>query len=184
LEPKDLGKHLRRLRLQMGVGLRQLSSRAELSPAALSAIERGQSSPTLASLHRILAALKTDFADFFTSRPNPGNEMIFPAGEMSTLEDKYRKYTILFPKRKDIKFEAFLETIAPQEKKSEWETHSCDMGGFIIAGGPLLFEIEGQPAWRLKKGDAFYVKANTRHRAINLGKTPIRQATVWYPPRY
>jgi transcriptional regulator with XRE-family HTH domain len=168
----------------MGIGLRQLSSRAELSPAALSAIERGQSSPTLASLHRILAALKTNFADFFTASSNPGSEMIFPAAEMSTLEDKYRRYTILFPKRKDIKFEVLLETIAPQEKRSEWETHSCDMGGFVIAGGPLLFEIEGQPAWRLKKGDAFYVKANTRHRAINLGKTAIRQATVWYPPRY
>jgi len=168
----------------MGIGLRQLSSRAELSPAALSAIERGQSSPTLATLHKILSALETDFADFFALRPNPDNEMIFPAGEMNTLKDKNRTYTILFPKRKDIKFEVLLETIAPQEKSSEWEKHSCDMGGFIITGGPLLFEIEGQPAWRLKKGDAFYVTANTRHRAMNLGKTPIHQATVWYPPRY
>jgi transcriptional regulator with XRE-family HTH domain len=184
LEPKDLGKHLRRLRLQKGIALRQLSSRAELSAAALSAIERGQSSPTLATLHKVLAALQTNFADFFTASPNPGNDMIFTSGEMNTLHDKYRKYTILFPKREDIKIEVVLETIAPQEKRSEWETHTCDMGGFIIAGGPLLFEIEGEPAWKLKKGDAFYVKANTKHRAINLGKTPIRQATVWHPPRY
>jgi transcriptional regulator with XRE-family HTH domain len=52
VEPKELGRHLRRLRAQSGIGLRELSAKAELSPAALSAIEREQSSPTLATLHQ------------------------------------------------------------------------------------------------------------------------------------
>ena len=184
MEPKELGRHLRRLRAQSGIGLRELSAKAELSPAALSAIEREQSSPTLATLHKILAALGTNFADFFASRHDLEDDTVFPAAEMHSLKDEFRTYTMLFPRRDDIQVEMVMETIAPREAQPEWESHSCDMGGFLIGGGPLTLELEDRPTWQLKKGDAYYVKANTRHRAINRSKAPVRQVTVWYPPRY
>jgi transcriptional regulator with XRE-family HTH domain len=183
VESKDLGRHLRRLRTQSGIGLRELSAKAELSPAALSAIEREQNSPTLATLQKILAALGTSFADFFATRNDLADDSVFPAAEMHSLEDEFRTSTMLFPKRADIQVEMVMETIAPQEAQPEWESHSCDMGGYVIGGGPLALEIEGRPPWQLRKGDAYYLKANTRHRAVNRGKTPVRQVTVWYPPR-
>ncbi len=183
MELKDLGRHLRRLRSRSGIGLRELSVKAELSPAALSAIEREQNSPTLATLQKILAALGTNLADFFASRHDLADDSVFPAAEMHSLEDEFRTCTMLFPKRDDIQVEMVMETIAPQEVQPEWESHSGDMGGVLIGGGPLALEIEGRPPWQLKKGDAYYVKANTRHRAVNRGKTLVREVTVWYPPR-
>lgn len=65
MEPKDLGRGIRNLRIESGIGLRQLSRMADISPASLTAIEKGQSSPVLATLHKVLKALGTDFAEFF-----------------------------------------------------------------------------------------------------------------------
>ena len=72
MEPKELGRTIRRLRTAAGIGLRQLGRLADISPASLTAIEKGNSSPTLATLHKVLKALGTDFAEFFSnSSENP-----------------------------------------------------------------------------------------------------------------
>lgn len=44
VEPKDLGRGIRNLRIESGIGLRQLSRMADISPASLTAIEKGRHS--------------------------------------------------------------------------------------------------------------------------------------------
>lgn len=184
MDPKDLAKHLVLLRKQKGMSLRQVSRKAVMSPAALSAIENGQSSPTLATLHKILRALGTNFADFFQEAQPQNSSPVFASANAATIEDKYRQYMFLFPKRDDLSFEMIHETISPTEPQSEWETHECDLGGHILSGGPAKLEIEGLGAWDLKKGDSFYVKAGSRHRLTNMGTKPLKQITVVDPPGY
>lgn len=180
----ELGQNLVRLRTERGASLRQVARRAEISPASLSAIEKARSSPTLATLNKILKALGTGFAEFFATAPETPESPVFHPAQMRTIEDAHRKYVLLFPKRNDLKFEMVHETIAPTETESEWEVHDCDMGGIVLQGGPARLEIEGQGAWILQRGDVFYVKAGLRHRAVNLGRGPLKQITVWHPPKY
>ena len=184
MDPKELGRNLIQLRTERGVSLREAARRAEISPASLSAIEKAQSSPTLATLSKILKALGTGFADFFSAVPEANESPVFHPAEMRTIEDAHRKYVLLFPKRSDLKFEMVHETIAPAEAETEWEVHDCDLGGIVLQGGPARLEIEGRGAWPLRRGDVFYVKAGLRHRAINLGRRPLKQITVWSPPKY
>lgn len=184
MDPKHLGKHLTQLRQERGISLRELSRTAGLSPASLSAIEKGQSSPTLATLHKVLKALGTDFAEFFAGTPDLNDSPVFCAGDMRTIEDAYRRYVLLFPKREDLRFEMIHETIASSETESEWEVHDFDMGGIVLEGGPVRLEIEGEDEWRLNEGDAFYVKAGLKHRATNLSNKPAKLITVAHPPRY
>lgn len=182
--PKELGRAIRRLRTEAGIGLRQLGRLARISPASLTAIEKGDSSPTLATLHKVLKALGTDFAEFFAHSAENARTPVFSSKEMRSVADEHREYIFLLPKRKDIRFELIHETIAPSESKSEWEVHDCDVGGVILSGGPARLEIEGEGQWRLRQGDSFYVKAGSKHRLINLGKRAIKQITVMDPPRY
>ncbi len=100
------------------------------------------------------------------------------------LADRFRRYVFPFPKRKDIRFEAILETILPTEKRSQWETLDCDMAGIVLAGGPLKLEIRGAGSWTVPHGDAFYVREGQEHHAINASRRPVRLVTVYYPPRY
>jgi transcriptional regulator with XRE-family HTH domain len=184
MEPKELGRTIRQLRAEAGIGLRQLSRLADISPASLSAIEKGNSSPTLATLHKILKALGTNFAEFFAHSPENSQTPVFASKKIRSVADKHREYIFLLPKRQDMRFEIIHETIAPSESKSEWEVHDCDVGGVIISGGPARLEIKGQGQWALRRGDSFYIKAGSKHRLINLGKRAIKQITVMDPPRY
>ncbi|MFH1006191.1 MAG: XRE family transcriptional regulator [Candidatus Latescibacterota bacterium] len=183
MDPKKLGQSIRRLRTEANIGLRALSRMANISPASLTAIEKGGTSPTLATLHKVLKALGTDFASFFGSEREPENP-VFVSGEMHSVSDAHRAYVFLIPKRPDMKFEMVHETIAPTETEAEWEVHDCDIGGVVLSGGPARLEIEAAGAWTLKRGDAFYIKAGSGHRLVNLGKRALTQITVMDPPRY
>jgi len=53
----DVGGRLRELRERAGLSQRVLAERSGVSPNAIRLIERGQSSPTIATLHRLAGAL-------------------------------------------------------------------------------------------------------------------------------
>jgi transcriptional regulator with XRE-family HTH domain len=184
VDPEDLGRNLVTLREEQGISLREVSRAAGMSPASLSAIENGHSSPTLASLHKILKALGTSFGDFFGEGEPTEAVPVFFGRKMKSIEDLHRRYVLVFGKRPGMKFEIVHETLNPTESESEWETHDFDVGGTILQGGPMRLEIETRGQWVLRKGDAYYIHAGLRHRATNLGKRPLRQITVYDPPRY
>ncbi|NIA07062.1 MAG: helix-turn-helix domain-containing protein [Actinobacteria bacterium] len=178
------GKDIQRLRKQAGMSLRELSRKASMSPASISAIEKDDSSPTLATLQKILKALGTNFVEFFTNSDQVGESPVFPGAKMRSIEDAHRSYTLLFPRRNDLRFELIRETISPKETESEWERHDFDIGGVVLGGELAHLEIEGTGQWQLIPGDAFYVKAGQKHRAVNLGHRPLELITVVHPPRY
>lgn len=185
METTQFGKHIRRLRKKAGLPLRELASKAGMSAGAISSIERQQSSPTLATMQRILQALNMDFSQFFSSQQAIDETPVFPLANMQIAEDAFRKYTFLFPQRDDVQFEMVAESISPLEKKkSEWEVHHCDVGGVMISGKKAKLEIKDQGEWLLSQGDAFYIVAEVRHRLVNLSEEPIQLISVYYPPRY
>jgi transcriptional regulator with XRE-family HTH domain len=184
MQKADYGKKIRFFRKKAGLGLRDLAKLADLSPAAISAIERDRSSPTLATLHKILKALNTDFADFFSSEQTLDHAPVFAHEDMATISDKFRKYTLVFPKREDIQFSISMETITSLEDECEWEVHDCDVGGVVLSNKRAKIEVEGQGEWPLAQGDAFYIKAGSKHRLVNLENTPMNLVTVYYPAKY
>lgn len=184
MDVKSLAENIARLRKERGVGLRELGRKAGLSAAALSAIEKGESSPTLATFYKILKALQTDFVEFFSDSEPRDASPVFRAKGMQMIEDAMHQCVFLFPRRPDIRFEMFHETITPSGAAREWEEYDFDVGGTVLSGGPLRLEIENVGAWSLKKGDAFHVKRGQKHRVANTGRLPVKLITVVTPPRY
>jgi len=185
METKGIGKKIKTLRTRAGVGLRGLSRLAEISPASLITIEKGETSPTLATLQKILKALGVSFAEFFSGTMPSDQKPVYSFKNMESIKDEYREYTFMLPRRTDIRFGMVYETISPGEDGNvEWESHNYDLGGVIISGGPAKLEIEEQGSWMVKKGDAYYVKAFSKHRLVNTGKKPLKQITVMDPPVY
>ena len=184
MEPTELGRTIQGLRTQKGVGLRELARMTEMSPASIVAIEKGASSPNLATLHKMLKALGITFAEFFANSSDQTQLPVFSSKDMRSVSDEEREYTFLFPKRVDMRFEMVHEIIAPSEKQSDWEVHDCDLGGLILSGGPAMLEIEDRGKWTIRKGDSFYIKAGFKHRLMNQGKRPVKQIMVMDPPRY
>lgn len=173
-----IGKELRDYRLSLKVGLRELSRRAGISPASLSSIEKGTTSPTLATMDKILKGLGTDLAGFFSRTDKQDQSPVIHAEQMKVLADNNRQYTILLPKRDDVKIEFFYEVIKYTESETEWETHNADLAGHIISGGPAVIEIKDAGKWQISEGDSYYINANRPHRLYTENEKSITQITV------
>lgn len=178
------GQDILHLRQQAGISLRELARLADMSPASLSAIEKGTSSPTLATLHKLLRALGTNFADFFADARVNSTQLVFERVDMRHMADAARKYVLAFPKRSDIRFQIIDEDISPAEADNEWEVHDVDVGGIVVEGGPARLEIETRQGCLIYSGSAFYIPAGMKHRLVNCGIVPLRLITVYHPPRY
>ncbi|MFI4911932.1 MAG: helix-turn-helix domain-containing protein [Sedimentisphaeraceae bacterium JB056] len=184
MEKIEICQSVKSLRVDNGVTLRELSRLTGISAAYLVSVEKGSSSPTIATLSKILKALGSDLATFFAKMSGEPEESIFRSSEMQSVKDAHRTCTFLLPKRSDMRFELLNEIILPFESETEWEMHDCDLGGVIISGSSAELEIENIGKWPLKKGDSFYVKANQKHRLINKGRGKLELITVMDPPRY
>ncbi|MHB0946160.1 MAG: helix-turn-helix domain-containing protein [Sedimentisphaerales bacterium] len=184
MEKDIMGQSLADLRAKKKIGLRQLARMAQVSPASLVAIEKGSTSPTLATLNKILKAMGSNFNEFFSDRLPDPQVPVFSRAEMRSFNDVHREYTLLFPKRAGMRFEMILETISHSEKIVEWEVHDCDLGGIVLSGQQATLEIAGIGKWNLSKGDAYYIPAGSKHRLINSGEQPLKQVTVVSPPKY
>ena len=70
-----VGKRLKTLRAERALTLRDLAQASDLSLNTISLIERGQISPTVATLHKLATALGVTIADFVEEEPQ--QEVIF-----------------------------------------------------------------------------------------------------------
>ncbi|MFA5206242.1 MAG: helix-turn-helix domain-containing protein [Lentisphaeria bacterium] len=182
MSPEEFGRQLKLLRHRLDLNLRELSRRSGVAASTLSAIEQGKTSPTLATVDKLLEALGVDFASFFAGGADSAAGQVFTADHMQKVQDAHRTYQFLLPAREDIKVEMLHEVINPSEKDSEWETHPYDLAGWMAAGDTMRLEIQEVGRWDLRPGDAWYIKAGQLHRATNTGAAPMEIITV-IPPR-
>ncbi len=161
---KLLGARLKRLRNQSGLTLREVAKLCGIAASYLSNLERGGSSPTLATLTKILHALGSDLESFFSEANGiEASGPVFRRNEMRVVSDASRRYTFLLPRRKDIKVELLDEYTMPGENDPEFESFACDVAGVLLSGS-LELEIEGEENQVLCPGDSFYITAHKRHR--------------------
>lgn len=175
---------LKALRTRAGLTLRALGERCGITASYLSDLERGESSPTLATLTRILHALGSDLAGFF-SAPEVGKHSgpVFRRSDMGAATDAQRRYIFAVPRTEYTKAQIVDEYIMPWESDPEFETLECDVAGFLLSG-MLELEIDGEAPITVFAGDAFYVPEGTHHRGRCVGSEPARLITVYVPPRY
>jgi len=179
----EVGQRIQMLRKQCGLSIRQLAKLAGVTPGIISCIERGKNSPSLATLQKILGALGTDLASFFTGEPEQREGPVFAREHMRRVSDQERNYTIVFPRSSNIAVEMFDEHIYPAGRRPEFEKLECDVAGYIISG-TLVLEIKGRGRETLRPGDAFYIRKGQRHRGFAAGEEPVRLITVYHPPTY
>jgi transcriptional regulator with XRE-family HTH domain len=102
-----VGERLRQFRTDRGLSVGTLATKAGFSPSFISQVERGQVSPSIASLERIAAVLGITLGGFFTEPP-PG-----PVAVVRTVDRQ-----VLTSARSRAKFEALgptggAQTLAP-----------------------------------------------------------------------
>lgn len=171
-----VGDLVRELRTRQGLSLRTLALRAGFSPSFVSQVERGQASPSIASLERLAQALGVTLGDFF--RP-PGAATVTRAGARAELSSAWSHAQIeaLGPTGPGHAFEPMMITLAPGgQSGGRPYSHGGDEFAIVFEGEVRL--TLGEEVYQLTRGDAATFPAETAHRWENVASQPARIVVV------
>ncbi len=162
-----VGTRIRKLRESRELSLRGLSERSGVSVNAISRIERGETSPTVSSLHRLATALSVQISEFF----EPGTEHTI-IQVRKTRRRRTRGEGILIESLGNglpgQRLEPFLMTLLPGARSGEEPvTHGGEEFVFCVAG-EVEYVIERE-SYRLEEGDSVLFQANQSHLCRNTG---------------
>ncbi|MBN1554300.1 MAG: cupin domain-containing protein [Phycisphaerae bacterium] len=179
----DVRQRLQSLRDRCGFSIRQLAERSGVTAGMISCIERGKSSPSLATLQKILISLGTDLASFFSETETKSEGPTYPREEMRSVSDGERSYTIVFPRSPNLHIEMFDEHNYRSRRRPPYEKLQCDVAGYVLSG-QLVLDFKGKKKKTLRPGDAFYIPKGLEHRGYVETDEPARLITVYHPAKY
>ena len=179
----EIGKKIKRLRLQRGLTQEELADRCELSKGFISLLERDLTSPSIATLMDILESLGSDLRTFFSETGD--EKLVFGENDIFVKEDPEGiKGSIrwLVPSAQKNYMEPILLELGPGGETAEDDPHEGEEFGYVLSG--TLKIILGDRIERVKRDESFYFRPTASHRLVNAGKTPCRVLWVSTPPSF
>ena len=159
-----LAATLRELRQQREWSLDRAAQATGVSKAMLGQIERGESSPTIATLWKIATGFETSLSSFLEPPPTPHPEILLRKATQLRRHtgDDPMQVAPLFPFEARFGFEIFELTLSPGDERYS-DPHERGVTEFIIvSSGQMEVFVEGQ--WKmLCAGDALRFSADKPH---------------------
>ena len=167
----DVGSQLRALRQQRGLSLRTLAELCDLSPNTISLIERGESSPSVSTLHRLATALSVRITAFFEERAEPVQAVLTRSVERRRSGNAHLLLESLGTGLEEQSLEPFLVTMKPGADSGQQPMVHSGQEMVYCLQGEVEYEVAGQP-YRLAAGDTLLFQARLPHRWRNPGSSP------------
>ena len=176
----DLGARLKLVRIQAGLSQRELARRAGVTNAAISLIESNQTSPSVASLKKVLDGIPMGMSDFFALEAPENDKVFFNADELLPLAQGQVSFLQVGDTSKH-NLQILYERYKPgADTGKSMLQHESEEGGIVVEG-----EIEltvGERKKVLKKGDAYLFDSRVPHRFRNVNKEECVIISACTPP--
>jgi transcriptional regulator with XRE-family HTH domain len=170
IAPPDIGPRLRALRKRRGLSLRALAGLCGLSANTISLVERGKTSPSVATLHRLATALSVSMTFFFEEDEQRDVVFVKADRRARTRSDSVTMENLGSGLR-DQAMEPLLVTLQPG-------TGSGDEP-IVHVGHEFVFCLEGEIEYEIKDdrylldaGDSLIFEAHLPHRWRNVSDGP------------
>jgi transcriptional regulator with XRE-family HTH domain len=170
-ETFEVGPKLRTLRQERGLSLRTLAGLCDLSPNTISLIERGISSPSVSTLHRLATALRVPITAFFEGQEDRVEVVFLHAGERSRSGSDSVLLESLGTGLEAQTLEPFVVTLKPGAGSGKQT--------IIHVGHELVYCLQGKVEYqvgdrlcRLEVGDSLLFEARLPHCWHNPGDEP------------
>lgn len=175
-EGESLGARLRARRKAIGKTMQQVADEASLTIGFISQIERGISTPSLASLYNVAKALDASVDMFVSRAPARTHSVVTHAGARQTykIDGTSRFYEFLERGFPEAKLNACLSHVPPGHA-SEMMSHEGEDFVYLVAG-EMLYEVDGV-GYELKAGDTLHFDSRKPHRGTNTG--PDTAIELW-----
>lgn len=171
---KQVSERIRQIRTEKGWTLRSLAEKSGVSASALSQIESGQVSPSVATLEKICAALDLPITLLFDDPANGPDPQIMQAGHRRKVYSATSHATIepLARGLPDKKMQPILLTLDPGGVVGESPYSATEGEEFaIVMQGTVFFEQNGK-TYELQEKDAVYFDPHQPHNWKNQGREP------------
>jgi transcriptional regulator with XRE-family HTH domain len=177
-----LAARLREERRRRRLSLRRLAEMADLSPTTVHQIERGQGSPSLATLQAIAKTLGVPLAALLESGPPPPDPaVLLRAGDRPRTATPGGSLERLATGLPGQRIRGLVVTIAPgRDTGDEPMTHP---GHELLVGlaGRCVYDVAGKE-YPIGPGDSLVVDSRQPHRGRNPGRREARLLLVLYAP--
>jgi DNA-binding transcriptional MerR regulator/quercetin dioxygenase-like cupin family protein len=177
----SVGEKIREIRRRRGLSLRAVAKLTGISPSAISAVERGHSTPTVGSLHRLARAFDTTVPSLLGTA-QPHRRLVVQTNERPLLfetpgvimENLYDVDTVL---------QSMLISVDPGAGNGDSYAHEGEEFLYVIVGG-LDLTLDEIDTYSLKAGDAMTFASTRPHRWTNPGV--VKAVIVWVntPPTF
>jgi transcriptional regulator with XRE-family HTH domain len=171
-EPPDVGVQVQTLRERLGLSMRGLAELCGLSPNTISLIERGTTSPSVATLHRLATALRVPITVFFEEREEKVRVIYSRPGERSFSGTNNVLLESLGSDLEGQTLEPFLVTVEPGANSG---TQAIVHDGHELVyclQGEVEYRVE-EECYRLAVGESLLFEARLPHSWRNPHSTPV-----------
>lgn len=177
---RRVGQRLRRLRLGRDASLAEVARACGFSVGFLSSLERGQTSASVATLHKLARFYKINVLDLFNA--SEANPHLVRPGERKRLEAGPGVQMELLAWGNTV-MEPHLFRIAPGAGSGDGYAHEGEEFLYVLRG-QMEISLNGNRTVRLRPGDSFYFESSTPHRWSNPGRRETWVVWVNTPPTF
>lgn len=176
-----VGRRIRAERLRRGLTLRELATKVGVTPSALSQLERGRTSPSLATLKAISSALGLTIGNLFPLASS--KKGIVRRGQHKRLSPRRGiTYHLLTPDLSgQIEFilAVYEAGASTGEEPFAYPAEQC---GLVLEG---IADVHlGSIVHRLRTGDSIRFDCGVPHRIVNAGRRRLRCIWAISPPAF
>ncbi len=181
-----IGREVREFRKKHDMTVADLARLANLSPGMLSKIENGLTSPSLATLRSLSAALQVPVTAFFRKFEEQTEAVFVRAGGGLDIERRGTRaghhYRLLgHSVHKNVDLEPYVVELTEASEVFPLFQHPGVEFIYILKG--TIRYRHGDKTYLLKPGDSLYFDAEEPHGPEELIKLPIRFLAVMAEPR-
>lgn len=186
----DIGARLREIRLAAGLSQRELASRAGVTHGLISTIEQNKSSPSVASLRKILEGVSLTMTDFFQEETRAPDRVVFRAEELVDLTSRLSRMNGQQDPRMTLRqvgnaaahgLQILHERYEPGADTGETMLEHTSHEGGVVISGQLELTV-GTEVQVLGPGDAYLFDSRVAHRFRNPGNEPTIVVSACTPP--
>lgn len=180
----SIGERLRRTRQALGLTIRDVAARAELTDSFISQLERSRVNPSVASLQRIAHALGTSIGRLFDEGTPRGGRVVRRAQRARITYPGLRATDYLLSPDMNGRLEMIWAEADPGGGSGEQAyQHEGDEESVVVIRGRMEVWV-GSERYLLARGDALTFESRIPHRWKNIGRGKIVAIWAITPPSY
>jgi transcriptional regulator with XRE-family HTH domain len=178
----QLGRKIRDLRLRRGMTVQQLADASHLSKGFISQVENDRTSPSLATLHDLAAALRTSVS-YLVAEDEPTPHVVRATDRplLDIGDDSVRVQVLSALPRRNLEL-LLLEL--PPGARGEDHPHSYDGEECILCLEGRVLLRQGDQSYALESGDSCHYDGRTPHIIRSDGPGTARLLVVMTPAAF